>query len=427
MIKILTNKTELKRKAQNFIEHEASGGVILILAALLALILSNSYLSPLYHSFLEIPVAIQIGALSIDKPLLLWVNDGLMAIFFFLVGLEIKREIVEGELSSVRKASLPVIAAVGGMLVPALIYVAFNYSDPTALKGWAIPAATDIAFALGILALLGPRVPVALKVFLLALAIIDDLGAIIIIAVFYTSELSLSVLAIAAVGISVLGYLNHRGVMRIAPYVVTGLVIWVCVLKSGVHATLAGVVVALFIPIRTGGSTDGSKELDKGESVSPLKSVEHNLSPWVSFGVMPLFAFANAGVTLKTLSFSDLFGGIPLGIALGLFLGKQIGIMSFTWASVRMGLARLPDGITWLQIYGVSALAGIGFTMSLFIGTLAFADPAHAASVRVGVLTGSITSALVGIFILRFALKQRGSSAVDKSVRQTSTATRQEA
>lgn len=423
MIKTLTDKLEFKRKAQNFIEHEASGGVILIFAAVLALVLSNSYLSPFYHSFLEIPVAIQFGALSIDKPLLLWVNDGLMAIFFFLVGLEIKREVVEGELSNIRKASLPIIAAVGGMVFPALVYVAFNYSDPSALRGWAIPAATDIAFALGILALLGPRVPVALKIFLLALAIIDDLGAIIIIALFYTSELSLSVLAIAAIGISVLGYLNYRGVMRIAPYVITGLVIWVCVLKSGVHATLAGVVVALFIPIRA----DSSKTLESGESISPLKSVEHGLSPWVSFGVMPLFAFANAGVTLKTLSFSDLFGGIPLGIALGLFLGKQVGIMSFTWVSVRLGFARLPDGITWLQIYGVSALAGIGFTMSLFIGTLAFTDPEHAAAVRVGVLTGSIASALVGILILKIALKQNDPVEVDKNVSDTSAASRQEA
>jgi NhaA family Na+:H+ antiporter len=277
-----------------------------------------------------------------------------------------------------------------------------NWEDPTALAGWAIPAATDIAFAVGVLALLGSRVPVALKVFLLALAIIDDLGAIVIIALFYTSDLSFSVLAIAGIGIAVLGYFNHRGVRHTAPYIAVGLVIWVCVLKSGVHATLAGVVVALFIPLRPSG----------GEAESPLKRVEHGLASWVAFGVMPVFAFANAGVVLHTLSFDDLFGGIPLGVALGLFLGKQIGIMSFTWAAVRMGIARLPDGATWLQVYGVSVLGGIGFTMSLFIGTLAFAGPDQGAAVRLGVLAGSVLSALFGYFILRRAL----SSPVRRSV-----------
>ncbi len=393
MIKAIRNGG-LKRGAQAFFEHEASGGVVLMVSAALALVLSNSHFSWMYDALLGTPVVLQIGALALDKPLLLWINDGLMAIFFFLVGLEIKREIMEGRLSSVRKAASPLIAALGGMIVPALIYIALNWQDPAALHGWAIPAATDIAFAVGVLALLGSRVPVALKVFLLALAIIDDLGAIVIIALFYTSHLSLSVLAIAAVGIAVLCYLNYRGVNHTAAYVAAGVVIWVCVLKSGVHATLAGVVVALFIPLRTTGENEES----------PLKRVEHGLAGWVAFGVMPIFAFANAGVALHNLSFEDLFGGIPLGVALGLFLGKQIGIMGFTWAAVRLGLARLPDGATWFQLYGVAVLGGIGFTMSLFIGTLAFAGPEQGAAVRLGVLAGSLMSAVLGYVLLRNAL-----------------------
>jgi NhaA family Na+:H+ antiporter len=384
----------LKRGAQAFFEHEASGGVVLMVAAALALVLSNSPLSWMYDALLDTPVVLQIGALALDKPLLLWINDGLMAIFFFLVGLEIKREILEGRLSSLRKAASPVIAAVGGMVIPAVIYIALNWQDPAALQGWAIPAATDIAFAVGVLALLGSRVPVALKVFLLALAIIDDLGAIVIIALFYTSHLSLSVLAIAAAGVAVLGYFNYRGIRHTAPYIAVGVVIWVCVLKSGVHATLAGVVIALFIPLRPSGE----------DTESPLKRVEHGLAGWVAFGVMPIFAFANAGVALHNISIEDLFGGIPLGIALGLFLGKQIGILSFTWAAVRLGLARLPDGATWFQVYGVAVLGGIGFTMSLFIGTLAFAGPEQGAAVRLGVLAGSVLSAVFGYFILRIAL-----------------------
>lgn len=394
MIASLKNRIGLKRGAQAFFQHEAAGGIVLILAAALALILENSPLDWIYDAILGTPVVVQVGALAIDKPLLLWINDGLMAIFFFLIGLELKREIIEGRLSSIRKAAFPVVAAIGGMLVPALIYIGLNQDDPTALRGWAIPAATDIAFAVGILGLLGSRVPVALKVFLLALAIMDDLGAILIIAIFYSADLSVPVLAIAAAGTALLGYMNYRGSMRTAPYLITGLIIWVCVLKSGVHATLAGVIVALFIPLRTSG--------DRSES--PLLRVEHGLAPWVSFGVMPIFAFANAGVALHGLTLADLFNGIPLGIALGLFVGKQLGIMTFLWASVRLGLARLPEGITWAQVYGVSILAGIGFTMSLFIGTLAFSDPEHSASVRIGVLAGSIASALAGYLLLRICL-----------------------
>jgi len=394
LIAALKNGVGIKRGAQAFFQHEAAGGIILILAAAIALILENSPLNWLYDSLLDTLVVVRVGAFAIDKPLLLWINDGLMAIFFFLIGLEIKREVIEGRLSSIQKAAFPVVAAIGGMLVPALIYIGLNQSEPATLRGWAIPAATDIAFALGILGLLGSRVPVALKVFLLALAIIDDLGAILIIAFFYSADLSVPVLAIAAAGTALLGYLNYRGVTRTAPYLVTGLVIWVCVLKSGVHATLAGVLIALFIPLRTEGD----------RSQSPLLRVEHGLAPWVAFGVMPVFAFANAGVALHGLTWPDLFSGIPLGIALGLFIGKQLGIMTFLWVGVRLGLARLPDGITWIQIYGVSILAGIGFTMSLFIGTLAFSDPGQGASVRIGVLAGSIVSALAGYLLLRISL-----------------------
>lgn len=385
-----------RKGAQAFFDHPAAGGVVLMAAAALALILDNSPLAWLYDTILQAPVVLQIGAIKLDKPALLWINDGLMAIFFFLVGLEIKREVLEGKLSTVRDASLPVIAAIGGMAAPALVFILFNLGDSTAMKGWAIPAATDIAFALGILALLGSRVPPALKVFLLALAIIDDLGAIIIIALFYTSELSVTTLAIALVGIAILTYLNRSGVTKISPYIVVGAGIWVCVLKSGVHATLAGVVVALFIPLR----------VEKGgSSASPLNMIEHGLAPWVAFLVMPVFAFANAGVNLFTLSIESLLGGISLGIAAGLFFGKQIGIMGFVWVAVKLGIARLPDGISWLHIYGVSLLAGIGFTMSLFIGTLAYSDADSAAAVRVGVLCGSIASGLLGYFVLRMALR----------------------
>ena len=394
MIAYLTRPDALRKGAQAFFQHPAAGGILLMIAAFLALTLDNSPLAWAYDRLLNTPVVIQIGALELDKPLLLWINDGLMAVFFFLVGLEIKREVIEGRLSNARQAGLPIVAAIGGMIVPAMIYIALNAGDATALKGWAIPAATDIAFALGILALLGPRVPTALKVFLLALAIIDDLGAIIIIALFYTSELAPSVLIISALGVAALAYLNYRGVTRIAPYLIVGLVVWVSVLKSGVHATLAGVIIALFIPLRTNTDSD----------ISPLKEIEHGLAPWVAFGVMPIFAFANAGVALHGLTFNDLFAGIPLGIAAGLFVGKQLGIMGFVWAGVKLGIARLPDGVTWAQVYGVSLLAGIGFTMSLFIGTLAFSDPEHAAAVRIGVLAGSLLSAATGALVLRLAL-----------------------
>jgi NhaA family Na+:H+ antiporter len=335
-------------------------------------------------------VGVRVGPLAIDKPLLLWINDGLMAIFFFLVGLEIKRELLRGELSTFGQALLPALAALGGMAVPAVVYVGVNAGDPAALAGWAIPTATDIAFSVGVLALLGSRIPVSLKIFLLALAIIDDLGAIVIIALFYTEHLSWTMLAPAAVGVAVLWALNARGVVRPAPYVLTGIFIWLCVLKSGVHATLAGVVVALAVPLKS----------DAPEQAALLEQLEENLHPWVAFGVLPLFAFANAGVALHGLSAANLLASVPIGIALGLFIGKPLGIVAVSWLAVKSGLASRPEGANWAQLLGVGLLGGIGFTMSLFIGTLAFPDPAHAAQVRLGVLAGSLMSAVAGYFVL---------------------------
>jgi NhaA family Na+:H+ antiporter len=384
-----------KSGALNFLEHEAAGVAILLAAAALALVLDNSPLSIAYESLLKTPVAVRVGELAIDKPLLLWINDGLMAIFFFLIGLEIKREMLEGELSTLQQASLPLFAAVGGMAVPALIYVLINWHDASALDGWAIPSATDIAFSVGVLTLLGPRVPTSLKVFLLALAIIDDLGAIIIIAVFYTSKLSVLALALAFAGIAGLIALNLGNVTRSAAYAIVGVFIWVCVLKSGVHATLAGVAVALAIPLNDG-SADGT---------GPLERMEHALHPWVTFAILPLFGFANAGVTLPALSLDSLFSPIPLGIAAGLFVGKPLGVMLFVGAAVLLGLAKLPDGARWLDVLGVSVLTGIGFTMSLFIGTLAFDSPQAAADVRIGVLCGSLLAAAAGYLILRMSLR----------------------
>jgi NhaA family Na+:H+ antiporter len=317
-----------------------------------------------------------------------------MAIFFLLVGLEIKRELLVGELATRDRAILPVLAAIGGMILPAAIYALINIGDSIALRGWAIPTATDIAFAVGVLAILGSRVPASLKAFLLALAIIDDLGAIIIIAVFYTSDLSMLSLGLAAIGICVLIALNASGVTRVAPCALVGIFIWVCVLKSGVHATLAGVVVALAIPLH------GADE----SGASPLERLEHNLAPWVLFGVMPLFAFANAGVSLSGMSLGSIFEPIPLGVALGLLVGKTAGIFGAVWAAVRWQVASAPEGATWDQVLGVAMLGGIGFTMSLFIGMLAFPDPAYAAPLRLGVLVGSLLSAIGGYLLLRFGL-----------------------
>jgi NhaA family Na+:H+ antiporter len=381
------------RALREFLRLEASGGLILMGAAGAALVLSNSPLAGYYEAFRALPLSITLGDTGLSKPLLLWINDGLMAVFFLLVGLEVKREILEGQLSSRSQIALPAIAAIGGMAVPAVIYVAFNIGDPTALKGWAIPAATDIAFALAILALLGTRAPVSLKVFLTAVAIIDDLGAIVIIAIFYTSQLSLGSLALAGACIVTLAVLNRLRVTRITAYAIVGLVLWVCVLKSGVHATLAGVVLAFAIPLNAR-DEDGH---------SPLRHLEHLLHPWVAFAILPLFAFANAGVYLLGLSGNDFLHPVSMGIAVGLFVGKLLGVFGFTWLATRLGLCRRPEGTTWVQFFGVCALTGIGFTMSLFVGTLAFEDPEFGSRVRVGVLVGSVLSAFAGYLILRMA------------------------
>jgi Na+:H+ antiporter, NhaA family len=393
------------RSAATLFKHDAAGGVVLLAAAILALLLDNSRLAWISEALLQTRLSLSLGDFGLDKPLLLWINDGLMAIFFLLVGLEIKRELLVGELATRDRAILPVLAAIGGMVVPAAIYLLINIGDSTALRGWAIPTATDIAFAVGVLAILGTRVPTSLKAFLLALAIIDDLGAIIIIALFYTSDLSMLSLGLAALGICVLVALNVSGVTRVAPYVLAGIFIWVCVLKSGVHATLAGVVVALAVPLY-GADENGA---------SPLERLEHNLAPWVLFGVMPLFAFANAGVSLSGMSFGSLFEPIPLGVALGLFVGKAAGIFGAVWAAVRWQIASKPEGATWEQVLGVAMLGGIGFTMSLFIGMLAFPDPNYAAPLRLGVLVGSLLSAVGGYLLLRFGLPgQRADAPVSK-------------
>jgi NhaA family Na+:H+ antiporter len=378
---------------QDFLRLEAAGGILLAIAALVALVLANSPLVALYDRLLGTTIELQVGALELRKPLLLWINDGLMAIFFVLVGLEIKREVVQGELSTPAKATLPAVAALGGMAVPAAFYAAFNAGDAERLHGWAIPSATDIAFALGVLALVGERVPASLKIFLLALAIIDDLGAIVIIAIFYTANLSVFSLGLASIGLALLFALNRWGVTRISAYVLVGILLWVCVLKSGVHATLAGVALAFAIP--TGPANGGSE--------SPLSRLEHALHPWVAYGILPLFAFANAGVSLDGLSLATLLEPVPLGIASGLFLGKQVGVFLFVWLAVRLGIGERPAGASWLQIYGVALICGIGFTMSLFIGTLAFEDPAFADDVRIGVLGGSLLSSLAGYAVLRWS------------------------
>ena len=382
----------MKSMISRFLRLESASGLLLIGAAVLALLLDNSPLAWLYDGLLEVPMSVQIGALKLDKPLLLWINDGLMAVFFLLVGLEIKREILKGELSSRATAALPVLAAVGGMVAPALVFLAVNQDMPDNLRGWAIPAATDIAFALGILKLAGPRVPLSIKVFLTALAIIDDLGAIVIIAIFYTSQLSMTSLGLAALFAVGLFVLNRQGVVRYTPYVLLGIALWVCVLKSGVHATLAGVVMALAIPLRGGGEDD-----------LPLERMEHALHPWVAFLVMPIFAFANAGVSLAGLTLGDLFAPLSLGIAAGLIVGKQAGVFLLTWLAVVTGIARRPAEASWAQVYGASLLAGVGFTMSLFIGTLAFDGPEYASAVRVGVLSGSFVCGLLGYIVMRFA------------------------
>ncbi|GLR79671.1 Na+/H+ antiporter NhaA [Azospirillum oryzae] len=382
------------RRLATFLKTESASGVVLMIAAVLALLWANSPAAPLYDTILATKLAVTAGGVGLDKPLILWINDGLMAIFFLLVGLEIKREVLEGELSSPAKAMLPGIAALGGMAVPALVYCLFAQAEPGALQGWAIPAATDIAFALGVLALLGNRVPGSLRVFLLALAIMDDLGAIVIIAVFYSHGLVPMALGLAAASAVGLWLLNRAGVRSLTPYLLLGLVLWVCVLKSGIHATVAGVVLAFAIPLRVK-DADGKRAED-----APLYCLEHALHPWVAFLIMPVFALANAGVPLDGITPASLLEPVPLGIALGLFVGKQVGVFLAVWIAVHIGVVERPARASWSQVYGVAVLTGIGFTMSLFIGTLAFADPQHAVAVRLGVLTGSLASALVGYGLL---------------------------
>ena len=380
-----------RRAIEEFLAKETAAGFLLFAAAMAAVLAVNSPLSALYAGLLRTPVELRIGALEIAKPLILWINDGLMALFFFLIGLEVKREIVEGELASLERATLPLLAAIGGMALPALVFVGINWGQPANLRGWAIPAATDIAFALGVLALLGSRAPLALKILLLAIAIIDDIGAIAIIALFYTAEVSGVALGLAALALVGLVALNLAGVARIAPFALIGIFLWACVLKSGVHATLAGVVTALAVPLTGPGGA------------SPLKHLEHALHPWIAYAVLPLFAFGNAGVALTGLGFNDLLAPLPLGIALGLVAGKQLGVLGGMAAATRLGLARLPPGVTWRQIYALACLTGIGFTMSLFIGGLAFADPQEIEAVKIGVITGSLVSGLLGYLLLRTA------------------------
>ncbi len=382
---------KMRTALAEFVARETSAGIVLFIAALLAMIAVNSAFNPYYLAFLNIPVVVQFGALEIAKPLSLWINDGLMAIFFFLVGLEVKREILEGELSSFDKAALPAIAAVGGMAIPAAVFLYFNWNIDANINGWAIPAATDIAFALGVLALLGKHAPLSLKILLLAIAIIDDIGAIIIIALFYTAEVSSFSLILSAVGIVFLIVMNRLGVVRVAPYILVGTFLWICVLKSGVHATLAGVIAALSIPLN---AKDGT---------SPLKHLEHILHPWTAFLVLPIFAFANAGVSLAGLQLSDLFAPLALGIAAGLVIGKQVGVFGFMFIAAKLGIVRRPIGVSWMQLYGLACLTGIGFTMSLFIGNLAFVDPAQIETVKLGVISGSLVSGLLGYLLLRFA------------------------
>jgi Na+:H+ antiporter, NhaA family len=394
----------MRNSIRNFLKMESASGILLIIAALIALVLANSRFSSFYTALLDIPVHIRVGVLEIAKPLFLWINDGLMAVFFFLIGLELKREFVEGELSDPQKIILPALGAIGGMAIPAAIYMLVNKGDPLATSGWAIPAATDIAFALGILALLGSRVPRPLKIFLVSLAIFDDIGAIIIIGLFYSGDLSTTALGSALACVIVLALLNWRGAINISVYILVGLIMWVSVLKSGVHATLAGVILAAFIPM--------TKDPDTGQS--PLHSLEHDLHGIVSYVILPVFAFVNAGVSIQTMTLEQILGSVPVGIALGLIVGKQLGVFGLCWLGIKLGIAKLPDKVNWLMLYGVSILCGIGFTMSLFIGSLAFEDAnsPYLYQDRIGILMGSFVSAVLGYFVLRFALNKRDQSSV---------------
>ncbi|MDH5570917.1 MAG: Na+/H+ antiporter NhaA [Gammaproteobacteria bacterium] len=380
-----------------FFKLESSGGIILMFAAVLAIVLANTPLQSYYALLIDTPVEIRIGALHIAKPLLLWINDGLMAVFFFLVGLELKRELIEGELSDKRNIILPGIGAVGGMLVPALIYTYFNHADPIAMQGWAIPAATDIAFALGVLSLIGSRVPTSIKIFLTSLAIFDDIGAIIIIAIFYTDKISLTALIVVAGCIPLLAILNKRNPDSTSLYILVGVVMWVAMLKSGVHATLAGVILAMFIPMKS----------KTNAHYSPLKSMEHDLHSVVAYFILPVFAFANAGISFTNVGTAEIFHNVPVGIALGLFIGKQVGVFGLCWLAIKLKFTSLPQGMSWSSLYGTAALCGIGFTMSLFIGSLAFEETGVNLlfDERLGIILGSLASGCIGYLVLRSSLR----------------------
>ena len=374
----------------SFFKLEAASGIVLLFAAVIALVISNSELSNLYFSTLERYLFIGINNFGLKLSVLHWINDALMAIFFFFVTLEIKREFLQGELSNIKQALLPIIAAVGGMVVPALIYVFINLGDGETLKGWAIPSATDIAFSLGVLSLLGKRVPLSLKVFLTALAIIDDLGAIVIIALFYSGDLSIKYLSLMLLAFIALLVINKFNVKRFLPYLIVGIFLWDFTHNSGIHATIAGVLLAMTIPHRK-----------KDRDFSLLIKVEHAISPYVAFGIMPIFAFANAGVSLEGLSFSSLLDKVPLGIVLGLFVGKQLGVFVFSYTAIKLKIAQMPNNTSWYNFYGVGVLTGIGFTMSLFVGNLAFVENMqYMDGVKIGVLAGSLLSTLFGYFLI---------------------------
>jgi len=383
---------------KKFLQLESAGGVILMITAALAMICANTPLAQYYDLLIQTPVEIRVGTLQIAKPLFLWVNDGLMAVFFFLIGLELKREFLEGELSRPANVMLPAIGAIGGIVVPVAIYVVFNHGDTEAMRGWATPAATDIAFALGILTLLASRVPASLKVFLVSLAIFDDLGAIVIIAVFYSADISTTALSVAVICLMILALMNWRRVMATSVYALVGLIMWIAVLKSGVHATLAGVILAAFIPMRN----------PNDDAESPLMVLENDLHHVVAFGILPIFAFVNAGISLRGIGVAEILHPVPLGIALGLFAGKQLGVFLFCFAAIRLGLARMPDDFGWGALYGVAILCGVGFTMSLFVGSLAFENVALDAQMvfdeRLGIILGSLLSGVAGYLVLSRAL-----------------------
>lgn len=390
------------RLVEKFLRLEAASGLLLVGALILAMLAENSLLKPIYNMLLSTPVEIRVGPLHLAKPLLLWINDALMSIFFFLVGLELKRELLVGQLSSPSRIALPTLAALAGIAVPALTYTAINHDNPFAMKGWAIPTATDIAFALGVLSLLGNRIPNSLKLFLLAVAIIDDIGAIVIIAVFYSTHLSTSMLLIAGIATLGLAILNWRNVTTATPYILTGVVLWIAVLKSGIHATIAGILLAMFIPL-------GCRET---QHKSLLVRLEQDLHTTVAYVILPIFAFANAGVSLDGLKLTDLLAPVPLGVTLGLVVGKQLGIFSSIWLAVKIGFAKLPKRVSWLQIYGLSILCGIGFTMSLFISSLAFeqGSAANTTNDRLGIVIGSLISAILGYAVLRISSRTNESS-----------------